>query len=156
MERNARSTRSWNKSNDFTTTSVASFSPVEAAVKVLDILLSAKAFVVFAFWGNFISSLKEKRFIKSRVKNVQPVAPRRRSRSRRIWNARRRKRRIRRRHELEPTTETRPFKRRFRRRISSLAAHELRPRSVEEQSLGRGHVRGRTQMGQWSDASDNR
>ena len=51
MERNARSTRSWNKSNDFTTTSVASFSPVEAAVKG-DILLSEKAFVVFVL-GKF-------------------------------------------------------------------------------------------------------
>ena len=44
MERNARSTRSWNKSNDFTTTSVASFSSVEAVKG--DILLLERVFVV--------------------------------------------------------------------------------------------------------------
>ena len=65
------------------------------------------------------------------------MAPRRRSRSRRIRNARRRKRRIRRRHERgKPTTETRPFKRRFRRRVPLWPLTSYGPGASKNNLLG--------------------
>ena len=172
MDSNARSTRAWNKSKDFTSVVVV-LVVAAAVIAAFAVRVASRSTIIPACllccklekfeerkdlpctFFLYFQTRKQKRARRKTnkhhravKKDVQSVAPRR------WWRSRSRSRSRASSARLESTSK-RPVGRRFRFGVPAVAINKLRSRSVQKQLVRRRYVARRTQMGGRSNESEN-